>query len=109
MEEIKRYEGVMKSNIEYSLLVQGNLYNQKGVEEIFSLILEILCGKRETVWIVGAMQPIQLVKSRFLKLNYEHIQYVLECLHKNPAPIRNIKSYLLTTLFNAASTMNQYY
>lgn len=95
--------------MEYPFLLQNNAYRQKEIEELVCLILEVVCGKRDTIWIVGAMQPMQLVKSQFLKLTSEHIQYVLDCLHKNPVPIRNIKAYLLTTLFNAPNTIHQYY
>lgn len=53
--------------------------------------------------------PAELVKSKFLKLNYFHIEYVLGCMGKNTTKIHNIKSYLLTALFNAGSTMSSYY
>lgn len=109
IDEIRKYQELIKKNIEYPLLLQNNPYRQKEIEELVFLILEVVCGKRDTIWIAGAMQPIQLVKGQFLKLNAEHIQYVLDCLHKNPVHIRNIKAYLLTTLFNAPKTLNQYY
>lgn len=59
--------------------------------------------------ISGQEYPMNLVKSKFLKLNSSHIEYVLGCLGKNTTKVYNIKSYLLASLFNAVSTMNSYY
>ena len=53
--------------------------------------------------------PQQVVKSRFLKLNSSHIEYVLEAMNKNPSDIRNIRAYLLTALYNASLTIDNYY
>ena len=55
------------------------------------------------------LMPQQVVKSRFLKLNSSHIEYVLEAMNKNPSDIRNIRAYLLTALYNASLTIDNYY
>lgn len=68
MEEIKRYEEVIKSNIEYSLLLQENPYYQKEIAEMISLILEIVCGKRETVWIAGGNAAHPVGKKQIFKV-----------------------------------------
>ena len=57
----------------------------------------------------GDVYPKNLVKSKFLKLNYSHVEYVINCLGKNTTKVRNIKSYLLASLFNAGSTISSYY
>ena len=53
--------------------------------------------------------PTELVKSKFMKLNYSHVEYVLECLQRNTTAVKNMKKYLLAALFNAPSTMDSYY
>ena len=55
------------------------------------------------------LMPQQVVKSRFLKLNSSHIEYVLDVMNKNPSDIRNIRAYLLTALYNASLTIDNYY
>ena len=55
------------------------------------------------------LMPQQVVKSRFLKLNSSHIEYVLDAMNKNPSDIRNIRAYLLTALYNASLTIDNYY
>ena len=75
----------------------------------FTTMLDAVCSKNPTVRINGEDMSQQVVKSRFLKLNSSHIEYVFETLQKNPSDIRNIRSYLLTTLYNAFLTMDNYY
>lgn len=79
------------------------------MEEILELLTETISIERDTVYIAGAEYPFQMVKGKLLKLNYEHIQYVLECLHKNTTKVRNIRAYPLACLFNALFTINNYY
>lgn len=62
-----------------------------------------------TIRINGEDMPQQVVKSRFLKLNSSHIEYVLEAMNKNPSDIRNIRAYILTALYNASLTIDNYY
>jgi hypothetical protein len=84
--------------------------NDKGrIDEIVDLILETVCTARKTIRVAGDDYPAELVKSKFLKLNSEHLEFVLECLKKNTTEIRNIKKYMLAVLFNAPSTMDSYY
>ena len=79
------------------------------LDELVELMLDVVCSKRAAIRIAGENMPAEVVKSRFLKLNAEHIQYVLDCLKDNPPRIRNIKQYLLAALFNAPTTMSNYY
>ena len=72
-------------------------------------MLETACSKRKTIRIGGEDMPGELVRSRMLKIDVSHIEYVLECLAKNSSDIRNIKSYLLTTIYNAPNTIDSYY
>ena len=79
------------------------------VEEIYQLILETVQTEKDMIRIAGEYYPAGFVKGKLLKLNYSHIEYVLECMDKNTTKVRNIKQYLLTALFNAPSTIGSYY
>ena len=72
-------------------------------------MLETVCTRRKTIRIAGDDYPAELVKSKFMKLNHSHIQFVLECMHQNTTKVRNVKKYLLAVLFNAPSTIDSYY
>lgn len=110
MDMIRAYTEIIKDNIDYDSLIAGcGMGDREYVEEILDLLTETVSIERDTVCIAGAEYPFQMVKGKLLKLNYEHIQYVLECLHKNTTKVRNIRAYLLACLFNAPSTINSYY
>ena len=110
MDKIKAYAKIIKENIDYNALTAGcSMRNKEYVDEMVELLTETVSIERDTVCIAGAEYPFQMVKGKLLKLNYEHIQYVLECLHKNTTKVRNIRAYLLACLFNAPSTINSYY
>ena len=63
----------------------------------------------EKILIASNWYPANLVKGKLLKLNYSHIEYVLECMKKNTTKVKNIKKYMLAALFNAPTTMDGYY
>lgn len=99
----------MKIN-ERTILNKGcRICDQEMVEGIFDLILETVLSKNGEITISGDVYLKNLVKSKFLKLNYSHVEYVINCLGKNTTKVRNIKSYLLASLFNAGSTISSYY
>ena len=79
------------------------------IEEIVDLIIEVLLSRRKAFQISGDMKPAELVKSRFRKLNYDHIEYVITCLKGNTTKVYNIKQYMLASLFNAPATISGYY
>lgn len=97
----------VKNSIEYENIVDR--FNRDRLDEIVYLIAETLCSTKPTICVSGDDYPASLVKSKLLKLNSMHIEYVFDCLDKNTTYIRNIKKYLLATLFNAPSTINNYY
>ena len=109
IDEIEGYREIIKENIDYDSLLLAHPYDQEMVEGIFDLILETVLSKNEEITIAGDVYPKNLVKSKFLKLNYSHVEYVINCLGKNTTKVRNIKSYLLASLFNAGSTISSYY
>ena len=103
------YEEIIKDNICYDILKQDMPYDHDRIDEIIDLILETVCTKRRTIRIAGDDYPAELVKSKFMKLDSEHIRFVLDCMRENTTTIRNIKQYLRAALFNAPSTIGNYY
>ena len=107
---VEIYRQIIKENIEYENLLQGCSIGEKEyVDEIVDLLTELVAVDREHVLIAGASYPYQVVKGKLLKLNSDHIRYVMGCMKKNTSKVRNIKSYLLSALFNAPNTINHYY
>ena len=105
----KVYEEIIKENIEYDYLLQDFRFEKDRVDEIVDLILETVCSARKTIRIAGDDYPAELVKSKFMKLDSEHIRFVLDCMRENTTKIRNIKQYLRAALFNTPSTIGSYY
>ena len=103
------YEEIIKDNICYDILKQDMPYDHDRIDEIVDLILETVCTRRRTIRIAGDDYPADLVKSKFMKLDSEHIRFVLDCMRENTTKIRNIKQYLRAALFNAPSTIGNYY
>ena len=96
-------------NIEYEHLCQHvKGIDRETLDEIVDLLVETVCSARKTIRIAGDDYPAELVKSKFMKLDSSHIEFVFDCLSKNTSEIRNIKKYLLAMLFNAPSTINGY-
>ena len=71
--------------------------------------MDTVCSARKTIRIAGDDYPAEVVKSRFLKLDSSHVQYVIDCMKNNTTYVRNIKKYLLAALYNAPATINSYY
>ena len=109
MEEMQDYRELILENIEYDHLCREFETYREDLDEIVELIVETVCARRKTTRIAGADFPHEVVRSRFLKLDSSHIEFVMECLHNNTTEVRNIKQYLLTVLFNAPTTMNNHY
>ena len=103
------YEEIIKDNIEYNILLQDMKFDHDRLNEIVDIILETVCTSRKKIRIAGDDYPAELVKSKFMKLNSEHIRFVLDCMQENTTKIRNIKQYLKAVLFNAPSTIDSYY
>ncbi|ERI04379.1 DUF6017 domain-containing protein [Atopobium sp. oral taxon 810] len=105
----KIYEELIKDNIEYEHLINTKRLDRDRIDEILDLILETVCSKRKRILIAGDEYPAELVKAKFMKLNSEHIEFVLNCMQENTTKVRNIKQYLKAALFNAPSTIENYY
>ena len=103
------YREIIMENIEYDELMQDPKMDKERLDEIVDLMLETVCSARKTLRIAGDDYPAELVKSKFLKLNSSHIEFVMDCMRENTTKIRNIKQYLRAVLFNAPSTIDNYY
>ena len=109
VEEMESYRDLVLENIEYDHLCREFTTYREDLDEIVELIVETVCARRKTTRIAGADFPHEVVRSRFLKLDSSHIEFVMECLHNNTTEIRNMKQYLLTVLFNAPTTISNHY
>ena len=106
---VEIYREIIKDNIDYDILKQDMKFDSDRLDEIVDLMLETVCTARKRVRIAGDDYPAELVKSKFMKLDGEHIRFVLDCMRENTTKIRNIKQYLKAALFNAPSTIGNYY
>ena len=110
MDEVSAYIELIKQNIEYEHLMAHGEWRDKALyEELFEVICEVVCVKRKTVRVGGEDYPYELVKSKFLKLDSTHLQYVIGCMQNTTTKIANIKAYMITSLYNAPNTINHYY
>ena len=107
IDRIDAYREIIKENIEFEALVQR--YGYERVDELVELMLQTVLSQRPYIRIAGDDYPCEVVKSRFLKVNFSHVEYVFDCLDSNTTKVRNIKSYLLAALYNAPTTMDSYY
>ena len=108
-ESYERYRDLILENIDYDVLASDPHVDREQLDEIVDLVQETVCSTRSRIRVVGNDYPAEAVQSKLLKLNSEHIRFVMDCLKQNTTRIRNIRQYLLTALFNAPSTMNSYY
>jgi len=103
------YREIIKENICYDYLRSDLPYDHDRLEEILELLVETVCSTKKYIRVAGSDYPAEVVRSRLLKLDTEHIKFVFDCLKENTTKIRNIKQYLLTTLYNAPTTIGSYY
>ena len=126
MRERESYRELILENIEYDCLIQNHRLDRDRLDELVELMVDTVCSNREMIRIAGDDYPAEVVKSRFLKLNSSHIEYVLDrmrenttyvrnikkyllAMRENTTYVRNIKKYLLAALYNAPATIDSYY
>jgi len=107
MDKINAYRDLVLENLEYDILVQQ--HGRERMDEIVDVIMDTISTKRSNIRIGWDEYPLEVVKSRLLKLDSSHIAYVFDCIDKNTTKIHNIKAYLLTALYSAPSTIDHYY
>ncbi|MBP3658497.1 MAG: helix-turn-helix domain-containing protein [Oscillospiraceae bacterium] len=96
-------------NIDYDVLADDPHVDREQLDEIVDLLQETICSTRTHIRVAGNDYPAEAVRAKLLRLNSEHIRFVMDCLKQNTTKIRNIRQYLLAALFHAPSTMNSYY
>ena len=104
---VNAYREIIKANVEYDIMTER--YGAERMDEAVELMLEVVLSKRPYIRIAGDDFPREVVKSRFLKINSGHLEYVFDCIDKNTTKVGNIKAYLLAALYNAPATMDSYY
>ena len=109
MRERESYREIILENINYDILTQDEKLDRDRLDELVELMVDTVCSNREMIRIAGDDYPAEVVKSRFLKIDSSHIEYVLERMRENTTYVRNIKKYLLAALYNAPVTMDSYY
>lgn len=109
MDEIEVYRQIVRENIDYEILKTDMKYQYELLDELVEIIVDVVAVQRKNIRIGGADYPYELVKGKFLKLDSGHIRYVLDSMEKTTTHIANIKSYLLTALYNAPNTISNYH
>ena len=107
--ERNEYERYFRESLSIDVLLRENLGEEETILGILDLLVDVCCFKRSVIRIAGDDKPLAVVKSRFMKLNAEHIRYVLKCLSENTTRVRNIRQYLLAALYNAPVTIRPFY
>ena len=106
MDAIGIYREILKENISFDILRHNHSHKDEEIRELLELMLETVCSAKKTIRVNSEDMPAEYVKDRIMRLNYTHIEYILENLDENTIDVRNIKSYLLTALYNAPSTIS---
>ena len=109
MDEMDGYRERIRENIGYDLLLLERPYDAEEIDGYVELMAETCASRREYIRVNGEDVPIELVRRRFLKLDGEHIRYVMDSLRQNTTQVVNIRAYTLAALYNAPVTISQYY
>lgn len=107
MEERSDYEEMIKDNIDYDIIVDQ--YEKAWLDEIVMLMVDVVCSKEPYIRINKQNYPQEVVKSRFLKINSSHIEYIDLALRENASNVRNIRAFLITTIYRAFETSDNWY
>ena len=102
-------EEYFSHSLEMDLLLRLYPDDEDTLYQIVNLLVDTCATNRKTLRIAGDDKPAEVVSSRFMKLNADHIRFVLKCLAENSNPIRNMKQYLLASLYNSPTTMQLSY
>ena len=109
MSQREQLEKYFSQSLEVELLLRLCPDDEDIIYQIVDLLVDTCATKRKMLRVAGDDRPAEMVRSRFMKLNADHIKFVLKCLAENSSPIRNMKQYLLASLYNAPTTMQLYY
>ena len=109
MSKREHLEEYFSQSLEIDTLLRLCPDDEDTIYQIVDLLVDTCATNRKTLRIAGDDKPAEVVRSRFKKLNADHIRFVLKCLAENSSPIRNMKQYLLASLYNAPTTMQLSY
>ena len=105
----KNYESYFKEHLYIDELKRRYPCDHERIDEILDLLVDTVCSTAKMIRCAGEDRPVEVVKGQLMKLEFEHIQYVLDCINQSTKEIRNVKAYLLTTLYNSPMTIAHYY
>ena len=108
-EERRAYIDYFKERLEFDWLMESYPYDRAMITEIFDLIVDTVCTKKDTIRVAGDNKPSSVVKSQLMKLDHSHVEFVLNGMKENTTQVRCIKQYLLASLYNAPLTISNYY
>ena len=109
MDAIDIYRQILKDNIAYDALCFDHKYRVEEITEFLELMLETVCSKKKTIRVNSEDMPAEIVKSRIMKLNQFHLEYILDQFDKTTTDVQNIRAYMLTALYNAPGTIGNHY
>ena len=105
--ERKTYETLIKDNIEYDIMVER--YRKEWLDEIVEIMVDVVCSKEQYIRVNKQEYPHEVVKSRFLKIDASHIEYIYDALKDNTSNVRNIRAFLITTIYRSFETADNWY
>lgn len=108
-QEQENYNQKIKENIDYNSLIQQNICSQEQLDNIVDIMTDVMISQQKVVRINKQNISIEIVKNTFMQLTAKHIQYVFECLKTTAVKIKNVKAYLITTLYNSIKTIGLYH
>lgn len=103
------YEAYFRESLEMDILLRDKSLDQEVLSAMVDLMVDVCCSRKKTIRINREDMPLEIVKSRFMKLKAEHIKYALMTLANNTTRVRDMKQYMLAVLYNAPTTMDAYY
>ena len=107
--EWKQYYDYFREQLEFDILLSRYPYDHNLLNSILDLIVETVCTRRKLIRIASDDKPAEIVKSRFMKLESDHICFVIDCFKENKTDVRNVKQYLLAAIYNAPLTIDPFY
>ena len=103
------YQEYFARQLGFEALIAGHPDDEDMLREMLELLVDTVCSKRRFIRIAGDDKPAEVVKAQLMKLNGDHLRFVLMCLKENTTQVRNMRQYLLATLYNAPMTMHSSY
>ena len=104
-----QYQDYFSQELGLDTLMKANPDDEDMLREMLELLVDTVCSQRKFIRIAGDDKPAEVVKAQLMKLNSDHLRFVLMCLKENTTQVRNMRQYLLASLYNAPMTMHSSY